>query len=287
MSKKIKKERSNVKEGIFKANPKGFGFVNIGEEEIHIAPNYVNTALDGDTVCVKIITDNSGKNKEGKIIKVEKRNITKVVGLFQNSRSFGFVVPDNRKINTDIFVSKKNFNGAKSNHKVVVEITKYPIKGKNAEGKVVEILGFQDEVGVDMLSLVKEHNLPYEFPVPVLEEADQIKGMIEKKDIPRRVDLRNETIFTIDGEDAKDLDDAVCVKKMENGNYLLGVHIADVSYYVKENSKIDREAYIRGTSVYMLDRVIPMLPTKLSNGICSLNAGKDRFTMSIDMEINK
>lgn len=282
-----KNKKSNLKEGIFRANSRGFGFVSLEDEEIHISSRDVNTALDGDTVCVKVLQEGGSKNKEGKIIKVIKRNITQVVGIFVNSKSFGFVIPDNQKITTDIFISKKNFKNAKTNQKVVVEITKYPTKGKNAEGKIIEILGFEDEVGVDMLSLVKEHNLPYEFPVPVLEEANKIREEVEKKDIPRRVDLRDKIIFTIDGEDAKDLDDAVFVEKLSNGNYLLGVHIADVSYYVKENSKIDREAYIRGTSVYMLDRVIPMLPTKLSNGICSLNAGKDRFTMSIDMEINK
>lgn len=281
------KRNINLKEGIFRANAKGFGFVNIGEEEIHICSKDVNTALDGDMVGIKIIQEGNGQNREGKIIKVIKRNITKIVGTFVNSKSFGFVVPDNQKISTDIFISKKNFKGAKNNQKVVAEITKYPTKNKNAEGKIIEILGFQDEVGVDMLSLVKEHNLPYEFPKPVLEDANKIKEEIEKKDIPRRVDLRDKIIFTIDGEDAKDLDDAVCVEKLKNGNYLLGVHIADVSHYVKENSKIDKEAYIRGTSVYMLDRVIPMIPTRLSNGICSLNEGKDRFTLSINMEINK
>lgn len=286
--KRAKKKLKGLKEGKFRAHPKGFGFVEVSkEEEIHIASEHTNTALNGDTVLVKIIEGGDSKKKEGKIIKVKQRQITNVVGTFTHNRSFGFVVPDDKKIGTDIFVSKKHTKGAKTNQKVVVEITKYPSKGKNAEGEIVEILGFKDEAGVDMLSLIKEHNLPYEFPKYVLEETKQIREEVEKKDIPNRVDLRDKILFTIDGEDAKDLDDAICVEKLKNGNYKLGVHIADVSYYVKEHSKLDREAYIRGTSVYMLDRVIPMLPPKLSNGICSLNAGQDRFTLSIDMEINK
>lgn len=294
---KIRKNRKNKYivmdeqyiEGIFRANQRRFGFVSIDgeDEEIHISQEFTNNALNGDTVLVKIIdTFTDSKNKEGKIVKVIKRDIDKVVGTFKNSRNFGFVVPDDKKIGTDIFISKKNFSGAKDNQKVVVKITKYPEKGKKAEGKIIEIIGNIDDAGVDMLCLIKEHHLPYEFPKFVLDEAEQIREEIEKKDIPNRVDLRDKNIFTIDGEDAKDLDDAVCVEKLSNGNYKLGVHIADVSYYVKENSKLDKEALARGTSVYMLDRVIPMLPKKLSNGICSLNAGKDRFTLSIEMEID-
>lgn len=210
----------------------------------------------------------------------------KIVGTFKNSRSFGFVVPDNRKQSPDIFIAKRNFNKAKNNQKVVVQITKIPKKEKSPEGKIIEVLGNENDAGMDMLCLIKEYNLPYEFPKFVLEEAKQIREEIEKKDIPNRVDFREQTIFTIDGEDAKDLDDAVCVEKMSDGNYKLGVHIADVSHYVKEDSNLDVEARIRGTSVYMFDRVIPMLPKKLSNGICSLNEGKDRFTLSVIMEIN-
>jgi ribonuclease R len=202
-----------------------------------------------------------------------------VVGTFTKSKNFGFVVPDNRKEQTDIFISKKKFNGAKNMDKVVVRVTKAPQKNKNAEGEIIEVIGKMNQAGVDMMCLVRDYRLPYEFPEPVLNEANRIKEKVEIKDIPNRVDLRDKLIFTIDGEDAKDLDDAVCVEILENGNYKLGVHIAD--------SNIDKEALIRGTSVYMLDRVIPMLPTKLSNGICSLNEGKDRFTLSIEMEIDK
>lgn len=210
-----------------------------------------------------------------------------VVGTYQNSKNFGFVVPDDASLGTDIFISKKNKNKAKNNQKVLVKITKYPDKKKNAEGKIIEVIGNIDQAGVDMLCLVKEYNLPYEFPIPVLKEAKSIKQEIDKQEIPSRLDLRKEEMFTIDGDDSKDLDDAVSVKKLKNGNYELGVHIADVSYYVKSGSKLDKEAITRGTSIYMLDRVIPMLPRELSNGICSLNAGQDRFAISAIMEINK
>ena len=176
---------------------------------------------------------------------------------------------------------------ARNNSKVLVEITKYPEKGKNAEGKIIEVLGNINEAGVDMLSLIKEYNLPYEFPEKVINEAKSIEEKVSKEEIKNRLDLRNEEIFTIDGEDAKDLDDAIYVKKLDNGNYELGVHIADVSNYVKDGSLLDNEAIIRGTSIYMLDRVIPMLPRELSNGICSLNEGKDRLAISVIMEINK
>ena len=210
-----------------------------------------------------------------------------IVGTYQKSKNFGFVVPDDKKLGTDIYIAKKNNKKAKNNQKVVVAITKPAQKGKSAEGKIVEIIGYIDQAGVDMLSLIKEYNLPYEFSEPVIKEARKISQMINEKEITSRKDLRAEEIFTIDGEDAKDLDDAVNVKKLENGNYFLGVHIADVSHYVKEGSFLDKEAILRGTSVYMLDRVIPMLPVELSNGICSLNAGKDRFAISCIMEINE
>ena len=276
-------------EGIYRKNQKGFGFVKIEEreDEIYIAKKNSINALNGDKVLIKIIEEKTDSKKaEGRIIKVLEREKDTVVGTFQYSRSFGFVVPDDKNFGTDIFISKKNFGKARNNQKVLVKITKYPKKGKNAEGKIVEILGRIDEAGVDMLSLIKEHNLLDEFPEPVLEEAKRCGNKVDKKDIPNRVDKRNEIIFTIDGEDAKDLDDAVRVIKLDNGNYKFDVHIADVSYYVRENSLLDKEALIRGTSIYMLGRVIPMLPRELSNGICSLNAGEDRFTLSCSMEIN-
>lgn len=277
-------------EGIYRKNQKGFGFVKIEEreDEVYIAKKNSINALNGDKVLIKIIEEKTNSKKaEGRIVKVLEREKDTVVGTFQYSRSFGFVVPDDKNFGTDIFISKKNFGKARNNQKVLVKITKYPKKGKNAEGKIVEVLGRIDEAGVDMLSLIKEHNLPDEFPEPVLEEARRCGNKVDKKDIPNRVDKRNEIIFTIDGEDAKDLDDAVRVIKLDNGNYKLDVHIADVSYYVRENSLLDKEALIRGTSIYMLGRVIPMLPRELSNGICSLNAGEDRFTLSCSMEINQ
>lgn len=277
--------------GVFRANEKGFGFVSVEEEdkepyEIFIAPNNTFNSLNGDTVLVKPISSNNGKNAEGKIIKILKHEKNEYVGTFEKSKTFGFVVPDDKKITTDIYISKANCKKIKDKQKVVVRITKYPEKGKNAEGKIIEVLGGVDEAGVDMMSVIRDNGLPYEFPDEVENELIYIDEKIDKKDIPNRVDLRSKEIFTIDGEDAKDLDDAISIEKNEKGNYILGVHIADVSYYVKEGTSLNKEAINRGTSVYMFDRVIPMLPTKLSNGICSLNQGEDRFTLSITMEID-
>ena len=283
-------DETTYKTGVLRLNAKGFGFVKIenSEDEIFIPKKYISNALNEDTVLVEI-TDNNVKDaehQEGKIIKILKHEKNIVVGTFENSRNFGFVVPDDIKYGTDIFISKKNFGKAKNNQKVVVQITKFAQNGKKAEGKIIEVLGNKDQAGIDMLSLIKEYNLPYEFPEPVLKEAKNVGTTIDTSDIGNRLDLRDKEIFTIDGEDAKDLDDAVYVEKKENGNYILGVHIADVSNYVKENTNLDREAIIRGTSVYMMDRVIPMLPVELSNGICSLNEGQDRYALSVIMEIN-
>jgi len=213
--------------------------------------------------------------------------IETLVGTFKNNKSFGFVVPDNKKESKDIFISKKYFNGAKDNDKVVVQITKQEEKGKKPEGKVIEVIGNINIAGVDMLSIIKEYNLPYEFPKQVIDEAKSVEKEVSSEEIKNRKNFRKELVFTIDGEDAKDLDDAVSVEKTENETYILKVHIADVSHYVKKDSFIDKEAVIRGTSVYMLDRVIPMLPKELSNGICSLNEGKDRLTLSVIMEIDR
>ena len=281
-------DSNRYKTGVFRANEKGFGFVKIDgiKEEIYISKSYTKNALNGDTVLIEILDEKEGTSKEGRIVKILTRDKDTVVGVFVNSRNYGFVVPDDRKLGTDIFISKKNFGKARNDSKVLVKITKYPENGKNAEGKIIEVLGHINEAGVDMLSLIKEYKLPYEFPEPVIEEAKKYKEEDIQKEIKGRLDLRNEEIFTIDGEDAKDLDDAVNVKKLENGNYELGVHIADVSHYVKEGLKLDKEAITRGTSIYMLDRVIPMLPRELSNGLCSLNQKKDRLTISVIMEIN-
>lgn len=277
-----------VLEGVYRKNSRGFGFVKIeNEEEIYISKENSMNALNGDIVFMKILEEKeAGKSAEGKIIKIKKHEKNTIVGTFQNNKNFGFVVPDDRSFGTDIFISKNNFGKAREGHKVLVEITKYPENGKNAEGKVIEVIGNVNEAGVDMLSLIKEYNLPAKFPEEVVEEAKSKGDKIKEKDIKNRVDLRGKKIFTIDGEDAKDLDDAVRVERLENGNYMLDVHIADVSYYVKQDSLLDREAYLRGTSIYMLGRVIPMLPRELSNGICSLNEGEDRFTLSCSMQIN-
>ena len=279
----------NFVEGIYRKNQRGFGFVKIDdrEDEIYIAKEDSLNALNGDRVLIEITEEqNKVKRAEGKIKKIIKHEKETVVGTFQESRNFGFVVPDDKAFGTDIFISKGKFLNAKNNQKVVVKITKYPQKGKNAEGEIIEVLGSIDEAGVDMLSIIKEYDLPAEFPENVIEEAKKYGNKIDEKDIQNRIDCRQDVIFTIDGEDAKDLDDAVRVIKLKNGNYRLDVHIADVSYYVREGSLLDKEAQIRGTSVYMLSRVIPMLPKELSNGICSLNAGQDRFTLSCSMEIN-
>lgn len=225
-------------------------------------------------------------NNEQNFIESNKIKET-LVGTFVNNRSFGFVIPNDRKIKEDIFISKKNFNKAKTNQKVLVKILKQPKEGKKAEGEIIEVLGNINKFGVDLMCMIKEYNLPFEFPKFVLEEAEKIPNTVDKKDIENRIDLRKKRIFTIDGEDAKDLDDAICVEKTKEGNYFLSVHIADVSHYVKENTNLDNEAILRGTSIYMLNTVIPMLPEKLSNGICSLNAGEDRLTLSITMEIDK
>lgn len=294
---KIQKNRKNrysinektYYEGYFRKNAKGFGFVKIEgqEDEIFVSKENSLNALNGDHVLIEIIEEeNKIKSAEGKVIRILKHEKDTLVGIFQNNKNFGFVVPDDKNFGTDIFISKKNFGKARNNHKVLVKITKYPENGKKAEGKIIEVLGNVNEAGVDMLSIIKEYQLPSRFPEPVVKEAINCGTQIDRKDIKNRIDKRNDIIFTIDGEDAKDLDDAVRVSKLENGNYKLDVHIADVSYYVKENSLLDQEALLRGTSIYMLGRVIPMLPRELSNGICSLNAGEDRYTLSCSMEIN-
>ena len=294
---KIQKNRKNkykISEekyfkGTYRKNQKGFGFVKVEdrEDEIYISKDKSLQALNNDEVIIEILDENTETKKaEGKIVKILEHKKDTVVGIYEASRNFGFVVPDDKSFGTDIFISKKNIGKAKNKHKVLVKITKYPEKGKKAEGKILEDLGDINKQGVDMLSLIKEYNLPEEFPEGVQEEARKCGDKIDGKDIARRVDLREKEAFTIDGEEAKDLDDAVYVEKLANGNYKLYVHIADVSYYVRENSLLDQEALYRGTSIYMLGKVIPMLPKELSNGICSLNAGQDRYAMTCVMEID-
>ena len=299
--KKVKSDKINLEEilqnenykiGNFRRNERGFGFVNIGEEEIFISPKLTKSALDGDNVLIKIFEDKDFENmdkqkREGMVVKIIKHENDTLVGTYKKSRNFGFVIPDNKSVSEDIYIPKKKSAGARNNQKVVVRIDKYADKNNKAEGTIVEIIGGIDEAGVDMLSLIKEYRLPNEFPQNVIDEATAIPQILDESNIQKRVDLRNEEIFTIDGEDAKDLDDAVNVKKNDDGTYTLGVHIADVSYYVKSGSKLDKEAIKRGTSIYMMDRVIPMLPKELSNGICSLNENQDRFTISVIMKIDE
>ena len=280
--------KKELKIGTYRKNQKGFGFVKLDdqEDEIYIARENSLNALNGDTVGIEITKNKEAdKKEEGKIIKIIRHEKNTIVGTFQKNRNFGFVVPDDKNFGTDIFISKANWGKARNRHKVLVQITKYPEKGKNAEGKIIEVLGGVNEAGVDMLSLIKQYELPYKFPEEVVNEAKAFGTKIDESDMQNRKDLRNDIIFTIDGEDAKDLDDAIHVEKLPNGNYKLDVHIADVSHYVREKTELDKEAYLRGTSIYMLGRVIPMLPRELSNGICSLNAGEDRYTLSCSMEI--
>ena len=280
--------KKETKIGTYSKSQKGFEFVKPEdcEEEIYISKENSQNALNGDLVIIEITAEKTADKKaEGRIIKIIKHEKDTVVGTFQKSRNFGFVVPDDKNFGTDIFISKSNWGKARNNHKVLVKITKYPEKGKNAEGQIIEILGGINEAGVDMLSLIKQYELPAEFPTEVVHEAKAFGDKINPDDIKGRKDLRKDIVFTIDGEDAKDLDDAIHVEKLPNGNYRLDVHIADVSNYVREKTELDKEAYLRGTSIYMLGRVIPMLPRELSNGICSLNAGQDRLTLSCSMEI--
>ena len=276
--------------GKFVSHRKGFGFVESDEEftqDLFIPAEYVNTAMHNDRVIAEIINPaTEDRRAEGKIIKVVKREVTQVVGLFKPSRNFGFVIPDNKKFNQDIYIPKKFFSGAREDDKVVVEITIWPSEDRKPEGKIVEVLGQKGERGVEIDSIIKAHGLPEEFPKKVLEEAEFVSVPIPKEEIDRRLDIRDLKTFTIDGEDAKDLDDAVSIEKLPNGNYKLGVHIADVTHYVREKSKLDKEALKRATSVYLVDKVIPMLPKTLSNGMCSLNPFEDKLTLSVFMEID-
>ncbi|MGM9944756.1 MAG: ribonuclease R [Lysinibacillus sp.] len=282
-------ERMNLLRGRFIGHPKGFGFVAPDEEgmdDIFIAPHEINGALNGDTVLIRVLKESSGDRREGTVTKIIERGKTSFVGTFQANRGFGFVVPDDKKMSMDIFVAKEDTLGAVDGHKVVVEITNWPDQVKSATGMITKILGHKNDPGVDILSIIYKHDIPPEFPAEVVEAATQVPDEITEQDLIGRRDLRNETIVTIDGADAKDLDDAVTVTKNEDGTYKLGVHIADVSYYVTQDSVLDKEAYDRATSVYLTDRVIPMIPHRLSNGICSLNPQVDRLTLSCEMIID-
>jgi len=276
--------------GTFDATQKGFGFVRIeGEkEDIYIHESKVNGAFDKDTVQIRLITERAedGKRKEGEVVNILSRGYTEIVGTFQKDKNFGFVIPDNTKISKDIFVPVERSKGAVTGHKVVVKLVSYGSKYKSPEGIVTEIIGHVNDPGTDILSIIKAHGIPMEYPREVMAQLDSIPDEVAAADKEGRKDLRDVVMVTIDGEDAKDLDDAVSLEK-KGDKYVLGVHIADVSHYVTEDSPLDKEALKRGTSVYLVDRVIPMLPHKLSNGICSLNAGVDRLALSCIMEIDE
>ena len=284
-------DRMNLIVGKLEGHEKGFGFLvpdDKTKEDVFIPAEEMNGALHRDKVVVRIINRGEiGKKEEGEVIRILERANETIVGTYESSKNFGFVIPDDPRIAYDIFIPKAHTNGAKTNQKVVVEITIWPEKRRNPEGKVTEILGFVGEKGTDILSIIKQFKLPEEFPQKVKEQADRIEQTVSKEEIKKRVDLRDLNTFTIDGADAKDLDDAISIEILDNGNYRLGVHIADVSHYVKERSALDKEAYKRGNSVYLIDRVIPMLPKELSNGICSLNPDVDRLVLSVFMEIDK
>ncbi|MEH7416469.1 ribonuclease R [Neobacillus drentensis] len=282
-------QKMNLIRGKLIGHAKGFAFVvpdEPGMDDIFIPPNETNTAMHGDTVLARVSTESSGTRREGSIIRIIERGVQQIVGTYVESKSFGFVIPDDKKFASDIFIPKNASKGAVEGHKVVVKLLTYPEGRKSAEGEVIEILGHKNDPGVDILSVIHKHGLPMAFPEDVLEQANETPDTIDESELANRRDLRNETIVTIDGADAKDLDDAVTVTKLENGNYKLGVHIADVSYYVKEGTPIDVEAEERATSVYLVDRVIPMIPHRLSNGICSLNPKVDRLVLSCEMEIS-
>lgn len=274
--------------GTFTAHPRGFGFVSIeGEEEdIFIPESQVHGAFHMDTVQVAIVSESSGKRREGTITKIISRGTTNIVCTYEKSKTFGFAVPDNPKFGADIFIPQERSKGAVTGHKVVVEITDFGREGRKPEGKVIEILGHINDPGTDILSIVKAYNLPMEFSAKVMKQVENVSNEVSTADMAGRMDLREWQTVTIDGEDAKDLDDAITLTR-EGENYRLGVHIADVTNYVQEHSALDVEALNRGTSVYLVDRVIPMLPHKLSNGICSLNAGENRLALSCIMTIDK
>lgn len=287
---KYTKAEGNFCVGTFTGNIRGFGFVTIeGEnQDIFIPEAQVNGAMHGDTVQILLSPGkvSEGRRREGTVVKILKRGTVQVVGTFQKSKSFGFVVPDNARFGQDIFIPQERSKGAVDGHKVVVELTDYGKKNRKPEGKVIEIIGHINDPGTDIMSIVKGYELPVEFPDKVLKQADTVSKPVSTADMAGRMDVRDWQMVTIDGEDAKDLDDAITLTK-EGDKYRLGVHIADVTNYVQERSALDVEALERGTSVYLVDRVIPMLPHTLSNGICSLNAGEDRLALSCIMLIDK
>ena len=275
--------------GRIQITSKGFGFVIPAEKteegDLFIPASGLTGSMDGDTVIARVVEKGYDDRREGKVIRILKRAHTKLVGTFSKAGEFAFVIPDNKRVGRDIYVRRKDFGGARDKEKVVVEITTWPDERRNAEGRIVEILGKPGDIGLEILSIIKDNDLPTKFPDDVQAAAEKVEQKIKKKELQSRLDRRKWNIITIDGVDSKDLDDAVYVER-QGDNYFLGVYIADVSYYVQPHSALDQEAYERGTSVYLVDRVLPMLPVELSNGICSLNEGEDRLTMACEMLID-
>ena len=286
-----KKNKEALLIGKIESNAKGFGFVILDDKskitsDVFIPANAMNTAMNGDKVLIRLISNIVGKKPEGEIVSILERANDKIVGTFIISGAYAFVLPDSKRILGDVFVAKKHFNQAVHGQKVVVQVIKWPEAGKNAEGRVIEVLGNSDDSDIEILSIIRQQGLPINFPENILQAAKHVPKEVSESEHHGRRDLRQLPIVTIDGEDARDLDDAVLVEKQANGNYKLGVYIADVSYYVPAGSPIDLEARERATSVYLVDRVLPMLPVQLSNGICSLNAGVDRLAMACEMQID-
>ena len=287
----ISPNQAGIFVGKFISHRKGFGFVESDKEDerdLYIPSKDVNGAMHGDRVLAEITREASGgRRAEGKIINVIKRVKTQIVGTFKPHEHFAFVIPRGNELRTDVYIQEKHFNGAMEDDVVVVEITQWAKDDKKPEGKIVEVLGYKGNRGIEIESIIREHDLPLEFPQKVLDNANHVAVPIPEEEYERRKDLRDKFIVTMDGADAKDLDDAIQVELLDNGNFMLGVHIADVTHYVKEKSNLDKEALKRATSVYLVDKVIPMLPKQLSNGVCSLNPDEDKLTLSVFMEIDR
>lgn len=283
-------EKMNLIRGKIQMHSKGFAFLipdDPDEPDIYIHNSDLGSAMNKDLVLVRVEKrGNEDERPEGTVVRILERAVVQVVGTFENEGAFGFVIADDKRIPNDIFIPKNNMNGAVTGHKVIAHITKYPEGRMSAEGEIIQILGHKNDPGIDIISIIHKHGIAIDFPEEVLDQAAGTSETIQPDELEGRRDLRDEVIVTIDGADAKDLDDAVSVKKLGNGNYQLGVYIADVSHYVEEGSPIDKEAFERGNSVYLVDRVIPMIPHRLSNGICSLNPQVDRLTIGCEMEIN-
>ncbi len=280
-------EKMNLIRGRVQGHAKGFAFVipEEGDEDVYVPQGALSGAMNGDIVLVRVDERSSGSRSEGKVIRIVERKLTEIVGEYKEFPSYALIVADDKRISADFLVSKGK--GAADGHKVIATITKYPEGRFGGEAEVKEVLGHKNDPGMDILSIIYKYSIPQSFSEEALDQAENVPDTIAESDLKDRRDLRNEVIVTIDGADAKDLDDAVQVKKLPNGNYLLGVHIADVTHYVKEDSPIDKDASERATSVYLVDRVIPMIPHRLSNGICSLNPKVDRLTLSCNMEIDE